>query len=282
DMIFRHLNAVTGRFSETSIHHVLFPMANEAAIDTELEERMGLAQTVCSLVLSIRKKENLKVRQPLQSVLIPVLNPAMMSQLQLVEDLVKAEVNVKKIEYLTETEGFIKKKVKPNYALLGKKLGPKMKLVSGAFSTFTDYQIQELERTGFATIPDGDDEIKIDIQEVEISAEDVPGWSVASDSGITVALDITLTDALLQEGMAREFVNRLQNIRKDSGLQLTDRIEVAWTGDQTFKTAIDIFKPYICAEILAEKLEWVPQLDNGTEIEVNEAKLQVQVNKKGE
>jgi isoleucyl-tRNA synthetase len=282
DRIFRNLNAVTGRFSESSIHHTLFPLANEMAIDTLLEERMSLAQVVCSLVLSIRKKENLKVRQPLQRVLIPVLNPAMMAQLKMVEDLVKAEVNVKNIEYLTETEGFIKKKVKPNYALLGKKLGQKMKAVSGALATFTDYQIQGLEKEGFTNISADGEEIRIDLQEVEISAEDVPGWSVAAFGNVTVALDITLTPELMQEGLAREFVNRLQNIRKDSGLQLTDRIEVAWTGDERTKTSLDIFKPYICAEILADKLDWVPELENGIEIEVNDANLKVQVRKKGE
>jgi isoleucyl-tRNA synthetase len=282
DQLFRHLNAVTGRFTESSIHHVTYPVANEAAIDTLLEERMELAQEVCSLVLSIRKKENLKVRQPLQKVMIPVLDPAMMAQLQKVEDLIKAEVNVKEVTYLTETEGFIKKKIKPNYARLGKKLGPKMKAVSAALATFTDYQIQALEKEGFSDIPLEDGTVRLDIEEVEISAEDVPGWSVASDGKVTVALDITLSEALVQEGIAREFVNRLQNIRKESGLQVTDRIEVKWSGTDNVKKAIDIFKPYICAEILADTLEWLPETENGTEIEVNEANLKVQVHKKGE
>ncbi len=282
DRIFRHLNAVTGRFSEQSIHHVLYPMANEAAIDTLLEERMALAQQVCSLVLSVRKKENLKVRQPLQKVLIPVMNAGMKAQLEKVEDLIKAEVNVKQLAYLTETEGFIKKKIKPNYALLGKKMGPKMKLVSVALATFTDSQIQDIEREGFCLLNLEGAEVRIEIGEVEISAEDVPGWSVATSGPLTVALDITLTAELQQEGFAREFVNRIQNIRKESGLQVTDKIEVAWTGDETYKTSLDIFKPYICAEILAENLEWVPQIENGTEIEVNDANLIVQVRKKGE
>jgi isoleucyl-tRNA synthetase len=282
DRMFRNLNSVSGRFAEHSVHHVLYPMVNELAIDTMLEERMGLAQQVCSLVLSVRKKENLKVRQPLQKVLIPVMNAGMMAQLERVEDLIKAEVNVKHIEYLTETEGFIKKKIKPNYALLGKKMGPKMKLVSGALVTFTDSQIQEMERDGFTLLDLEGQEVRINIEEVEISAEDVPGWSVAASGSITVALDITLTPELEQEGLAREFVNRLQNIRKESGLQVTDRIEVIWTGDEEYKTSLDIFKPYICAEILADSLGWVPQLENGTDIEVNEANLKVQVRKKGD
>ena len=282
DRIFRNLNVVSGRFDAESIHHTLYPKADESVIDAQLEERMELAQKVCSLVLSIRKKENLKVRQPLQKVLIPVLNPGMIEQLQRVEDLIKAEVNVKEISYLTETEGFIKKKVKPNYSLLGKKWGQKMKGISAALSTFTDYQIKQLEITGFTEIKVLNEEIRIDYQEVEVSAEDVPGWSVATDGVVTVALDIVLSPELEQEGLSREFVNRLQNIRKDMGLQLTDRIEVAWNGNETYKISVDIFKPYICAEILADNLQWMPELEDGIEIEVNEAKLKVQVRKKRE
>jgi isoleucyl-tRNA synthetase len=148
-------------------------------------------------------------------------------------------------------------------------------------STFGDFDIQQFEKQGFAAVVVDGEEVRIDIQEVEVTAEDVPGWSVATAGGVTVALDITLTPELVQEGVAREFVNRLQNIRKDSGLQVTDRIEVSWAGDETYKTSLDIFKPYICAEILADSLEWVPQLDNGTEIEVNDVNLKVQVRKKG-
>lgn len=281
DRIFRALNGVTRRFPEKSVHHVLYPLADEEVIDARLEERMNLAQNVCSLVLSIRKKENLKVRQPLQKVLIPVLNPAMMAQLQRVEDLVKAEVNVKSIEYLLETEGFIKKRVKPNYALLGKKLGGKMKAVSAALATFEDSEIQQFEQRGFALVHVQGEDVRIELQEVEVLAEDVPGWSVAAAEGVTVALDLTLTPELVQEGIAREFVNRIQNIRKEMGLQVTDRILVNWTGHEAFKSPFDTFKPYICAEILADRLEWVSQLDLGTEIEVNDVNINVQVRKKG-
>lgn len=282
DKIFRELNIVTGRFEEKSVHHALYPTPNEACIDPLLEERMALAQQVCSLVLSLRKKENLKVRQPLQRILIPVLNPGMMAQLQKVEDLIKAEVNVKKIEYLTETQGFIRKKVKPVFALLGKKLGGKMRAVSTALATFDDSMIFGLEQGGFTLIEVENETIRIDIHEVEISAEDVPGWSVASAGSITVALDITLTPELLEEGLAREFVNRLQNLRKDTGLQVTDRIEVLWSGDGTYKASLDSFKPYICAEILADKLEWVPQLVEGADVEINNVNFKVQVLKKGD
>jgi len=281
DALFVNLNKVTGRFETESVHHVLYPVANTAFIDPELEERMQLAQQVCSLVLSLRKKENLKVRQPLQKVLIPVLNAGMQTQLQRVEDLIKAEVNIKEIAYLTETEGFIKKKVKPNFARLGKKLGAHMKAVNQALANFTERQIAGFEAYGQTQVETGSETIVILLDEVEILAEDIPGWSVASSAGVTVALDITLTEPLVQEGIAREFVNRLQNIRKETGLQVTDRITVIFQGPEDYKTALEIFKPYICAEILADSLQYVPQMTDGTAIEVNEATMQVQVQKTG-
>ncbi len=281
DALFVNLNKVTGRFAADSVHHVLYPVGNPLVIDRELEERMQLAQQVCSLVLSLRKKENLKVRQPLQKILIPVLNAGMQTQLQKVEDLIKAEVNIKEINYLTETEGFIKKKVKPNFARLGKKLGGQMKAVSQALATFTDRQIADLEAQGKTSIDTDAEAIIILLEEVEILAEDIPGWSVASAGGVTVALDITLSEALVQEGIAREFINRLQNIRKETGLQVTDRIAVNFNGPNHFIAALDIFKPYICAEILADSLQYVPEVTEGTEIEVNEAAMKVQVLKTG-
>jgi isoleucyl-tRNA synthetase len=280
DAVFRQLNEVTGRFSEQSIHHVLFPKANLAAIDTDLEERMQLAQDATSLVLSIRKKVNIKVRQPLQKVLIPVLNPAMKHQLEKVEDLLKAEVNVKEIEYLTETEGFINKKVKANFALLGKKLGPNMKAVSAALAAFDQHQIAALERNGQTTIGVGGSDIDITLAEVEISADDIPGWSVASKGALTVALDITMTEDLRMEGEARELVNRLQNIRKDLGLELTDRIAVQWSGPENIVDSFDRFKSYICAEILADALTYLPELNDGNDIEINDLSLKVKVSKK--
>lgn len=280
DAVFRQLNEVTGRFSEQSIHHVLFPKANLAAIDTDLEERMQLAQDATSLVLSIRKKVNIKVRQPLQKVLIPVLNPAMKHQLEKVEDLLKAEVNVKEIEYLTETEGFINKKVKANFALLGKKLGPNMKAVSAALAAFDQHQIAALERNGQTTIGIGGSDIDITLAEVEISADDIPGWSVASKGTLTVALDITMTEDLRMEGEARELVNRLQNIRKDLGLELTDRIAVQWSGPENIVDSFDRFKSYICAEILADVLTYLPELNDGNDIEINDLSLKVKVSKK--
>jgi isoleucyl-tRNA synthetase len=220
------------------------------------------------------------VRQPLQKVLIPVLNPAMKEQLQQVEDLIKAEVNVKEMEYLTDTEGFIKKKIKPNFIALGKKLGPKMKAVSAALSAFNQQDIATLERDGHIELPLTDGPITLQLNEVDIAAEDIPGWSVANKGALTVALDITLTDELKQEGDARELVNRIQNIRKDQGFELTDRVDVKLSANNGLQNSVNRFKNYICAEILADSISWVSEITDGTQIEINDHPIIVSVTKK--
>lgn len=281
DAVFRNLNAVTNRFDVTSVHHADFPVANESAIDEVLEERMQLAQDVCSLVLSLRKKVNIKVRQPLQKVLIPVLDPNMKHQLELIEDLIKAEVNVKEMEYITDTEGIIKKKIKPNFKALGTKLGAKMKAAGALITGFGQHEIATIEKAGQIDLNLDGETITILLSEVEIAAEDIPGWSVAGKGSLIVALDITLTEELKQEGDAREFVNRIQNIRKESGFELTDRIFVTVLEAEGLKESIVKYNDYICREILADIIEWVPELSEGTEIEVNDNLLKVVVNKKG-
>jgi isoleucyl-tRNA synthetase len=282
DELFKNLNAVTGKHTEASVHHIKFPAFNAELIDMLLEERMQLAQDASSLVLSLRKKANIKVRQPLQKVLVPVLNPLMEQQLQQVEDLIKAEVNVKEIEYLTDTEGFIKKKIKPNFGALGKKLGAKMKGVTQALSNFSQHEISLFEKEGRYSIPvDKDEFVELSLSEVEISSEDIPGWTVASKGPLTVALDINVSPELVQEGDAREFVNRIQKIRKDSGFDVTDRIEVKVAANNGISQSLAKFNDYICAEILADKLELTSQIDDGTEIEVNDNQLKVIVLKKG-
>ncbi|NII24059.1 isoleucine--tRNA ligase [Pseudoflavitalea sp. X16] len=280
DMLFRNLNAVTGRHKEQSVHHALYPKANEAAIDSSLEERMQLAQDISSLVLSLRKKVNIKVRQPLQKILIPVLNPGMKDQVVRIEDLIKSEVNVKEIQYLTEDAGFIKKKIKPNYTALGKKLGGKMKAVAAALAGFSQEDIARLEKEGSISLFIDNEPLILQVNEVEIASEDIPGWMVANKDSLTVALDVTVTPELINEGNARELVNRIQKIRKDNGYELTDRIAVQVTNHQDLKQSIAQFNNYICAEILADTLELVPELPNGTEIEVNDISLKVFVIKK--
>ncbi len=279
DAIFANLNGVSGRDQSASVHHAPFPKVADAVIDTALEERMQLAQDASSLLLSIRKKVNIKVRQPLQKVLIPVLGPIMKTQLQKIENLIKAEVNIKEIEYLSDTEGFIKKKIKPNFIALGKKLGPKMKLVSAALAGFTQQDIATLEREGQIEIPLNGEAFMLKSDEVDIAAEDIPGWSVATNGALTVALDITLTEELRQEGEARELVNRIQNIRKEKGLNLIDRIDVKLSANDGLQQSVNHFKNYICAEILADSLAWVAEIADGIPIEVNEHQIIVSLTK---
>ena len=279
DAVFSNLNSVTGKHQVASIHHANFPIANEGFIDAALEERMQLAQDVCSLVLSLRKKVNIKVRQPLQKILIPVLDPAMQDQLVLIQDLITAEVNVKEIEYLTETEGIIKKKIKPNFKALGTKMGAKMKAAGAAITAMTGAQIATLEKTGEILLSIEGEELSIALTEVDITAEDIPGWSVASKGSLTVALDITISPDLQQEGDAREFVNRVQNIRKESGFALTDRIFVTLEHCDRLKESIVKYNDYICREILADSINWVDEVANATELDVNDNLLKVSITK---
>ena len=281
DAVFANLNAVTNRFNVASVHHADYPVCDETMIDPLLEERMQLAQETCSLVLSLRKKVNIKVRQPLQKVMIPVLDVQMKEQLEKMEALIKAEVNVKELEYITATQGVISKKIKANFKTLGAKLGASMKEAAAAIAGFTQDQIAALEMAGSIQLALSTGSVVIDMLDVDITAEDIPGWSVASKGKLTVALDITLSDELKQEGEAREFVNRVQNIRKESGFDLTDRIFVQLPEGTPLKPSIIKFNDYICREILADGIEWVVDLVSGTPIEVNDIALTVVVNKKG-
>ena len=285
DSLFRNLNAVTGRHTVESVHHADYPVANDQVIDEALEERMQLAQDTSSLVLSLRKKVNIKVRQPLQKLLIPVLTPDMQSQLEKVEELIRAEVNVKEVEYLSPDNTFIRKKIKPNFVALGKKLGPKMKAVSAALAAFNQEDIALLEKEGQYNLSVEGEPVILQASEVEISSEDIPGWTVANKGSLTVALDVTVSPELEAEGNAREFVNRIQKIRKDSGFELTDRIEVWVSATEGLKDSLARFKDYICAEILADRLEFTPELQAGTGpvtgIEINDVLLNVIVSKKG-
>jgi isoleucyl-tRNA synthetase len=281
DSVFRNLESVTGRFKAESVHHADFPVADESIIDISLEERMQLAQDVCSLVLSLRKKVNIKVRQPLQKIMIPVLDAGMKTQLEKIGDLIKAEVNVKEMEFITETEGVISKKIKANFKALGTRMGAKMKAVSAAIGGFSQVDISAIEKEGKFVLSIDGEPVTIELGDVDIVAEDIPGWSVANKGSLTVALDITLTEELKQEGEAREFVNRVQNIRKESGFELTDRIFVNVLESQELKPSIIKYNDYICREILADSIDWVPQMEEGTEIEINEILLKVVVNKKG-
>jgi isoleucyl-tRNA synthetase len=279
--LFRNLNGLTKRFEATSIHHIDFPKADPSKMDAALETRMQLAQDICSLVLSIRKKVNIKVRQPLQKILIPVLDPAMKLAIEQMEELILAEVNVKEINYITETEGVISKKLKPNFKLLGAKLGTKMKQASAVIAALSQQAISELERNGSLQIEVDGTSISLLINEVDIIAEDIPGWSVAVKGNLTVALDISLSEALLKEGNARELVNRVQNIRKEANFELTDKILLQIVDNPNLKDSINEFSEYICREILATQIDWVSSLEEGVDIEINEQKLRILVRQKG-
>jgi isoleucyl-tRNA synthetase len=280
DAVFQNLNAVTNRFNASSIHHIAYPKTNESVVDNALEERMQLAQDTCSLVLSLRKKVNIKVRQPLQKVMVPVLNMDMKHQLEKVEDLIKSEVNVKEFAYITETEGIIKKKVKAKFKTLGAKLGANMKEAAAQIANFNQHQIAELEQKGTLNLILETLNFDLSIEDVEITAEDIPGWSVASKGALTVALDIVITEELQKEGDAREFVNRIQTIRKESGFELTDRINVQVVDNKILASSINEYKNYICGEILADDIVWVNDLQGSvTEIDVNETLLKVLVKK---
>jgi len=280
DAIFQNLNAVTGRYKTGSVHHTDFPVADEMVIDALLEERMQLAQDASSLVLSLRKKINIKVRQPLQRILVPVSNAGIKQQFRKIEDLIKSEVNVKEIDYMEDNNGFISKKIKPNYVALGKRLGPKMKAVAAALASFTQEDIAKLEKEGSYSLLIENEPVILQVTDTDISSEDIPGWMVANKGSLTVALDVTVTPELVEEGNAREIVNRIQKIRKDNGYELTDRILVQLTQQKELAASVNKYNTYICAEILADKLEFVPEISHGTEIEVNDIPLKVFVTKK--
>ena len=281
DWLFNNLNEVTQRHAATSVHHTLFPDADRSLIDISLEERMQLAQDISSLILSLRKKVNIKVRQPLSKVLIPVLNPTIIGQIEKIRELVKSEVNVKEIRFITDTEGIISKKIKPDFQALGKKLGSKMKAVSFALEQFSQQDIVTLEKNGFTTLLIEGEPLILQANEVSITSEDIPGWIVAGKDGLTVALDIKITEELENEGNARELVNRIQKIRKDNGYDLTDRILVKMEKHQSIDASIEQFNDYICGEILADKLELVAELIGGTGVDVNDIALKILVIKKG-
>ena len=281
DSLYRNLNAVSNKESWTSVHHAMYPVAEEGWIDTALEERMSMAQDLCSLVLSIRKKVNIRVRQPLQKILIPISSEEMKIQLEKIEDLILAEVNVKEMEYLPADNDFIRKKVKANFVILGKKLGGKMKLAAVAIANLSQPEIRNLETFGSIDISIDGETLQILKDEVDIQSEDVQGWMVASKNALTVALDVSLTPELEQEGSARELVNRVQKIRKDLDLALTDRIKVEIQRHPNLESAFTQFNAYICAEILADKILFFDVLEQGEETDINGISLKINVTKNG-
>jgi len=256
DQLFNDLNAVTSKHSVISIHLADFPKVNKLCIDKTLEEQMELAQNTSSLVLGLRKKENLRVRQPLQKIMIPVLNRTFATNLEHVKELILSEVNVKELEILEEGSSVLVKSIKPNFKTIGPKYGKQMKSIAGLVATFSADDISTIEgNNGWQGQVDGTD-IALDMEDFEIVAQDIPGWLVSSENGLTVALDITLTDQLKSEGIARELVNRVQNLRKDSGLEVTDRIILNIDTNSNIQEAIKANKEYVCNEVLANDIQF--------------------------
>jgi isoleucyl-tRNA synthetase len=275
DKLYRDLTQTTGSESFESVHLAEFPKMVENFVDKSLESKMMKAQTVSSLVLSLRKKEMIKVRQPLQKVMIPVLDNKQRAEIEAVSDLIKAEVNVKEIELLDDASGILVKQIKPNFKTLGPRFGKDMGLISNEIQGFGQVQIAELERTGELVIGISGKSITLTLEDVEISSQDIEGWLVANSNGITVALDITISDELRKEGIARELINRIQNIRKDSGFEVTDKIVVKMENNLQVEEAVLANETYIKSETLTETLIFVPVLEKGIEIEFDEIKTRI-------
>ena len=250
-----------------SVHLSYWFHSNSSCIDADLEERMELAQQVTSLILSLRKKQNIRVRQPLQKVMIPVLDKKFQNQLEKVKDLILAEVNIKELMFLNDS-GIIKKRIKPDFKKLGPKFGQHMKAIASEINTFSQEQIEQLERAGSITLELSGGPISIDKSDVEISSDDIPGWLVASEGKVTVALDISISAELKNEGIARELVNRIQTIRKESGLEVTDRIRVQMQHHELITPAVEKNLQYICTEILAERFDILPVISEAGAFQV--------------
>jgi Isoleucyl-tRNA synthetase (EC 6.1.1.5) len=262
DQLYRDLNKVSGREEDMSVHLTRFPTANEALINRSLEERMDIAQRISSMILSLRRKEKLKVRQPLAKIIVPVLNDNFRKQFEAVESIILTEVNVKEVEYLTDSEGIIKKKIKPNFKTLGPKYGKLMKQIAAFVTQMNQHDIATFERNGcFAATIEGES-VELSPEDVEIISEDIPGWQVASEGALTVALDINVTPELRMEGIAREFINRIQNIRKESDFEVTDKIKLTIVRHPDLNESLERHSDYICNQTLALQLLLVDTIDN--------------------
>ncbi|PQA93536.1 isoleucine--tRNA ligase [Chryseobacterium shigense] len=277
DQLYQDLNKVTGKENGESVHLTDFPVADESLIDQDLVEKTHLAQNITSMVFSLRKKENVKVRQPLQKVLVPVLDAKTEQQILAVADLIKQEVNVKELQLINAEEAshLIIKQIKPNFKALGPKLGKDMKRVGGEIANLNTEQIASLEKEGKIDVQG----YEITLSDVEISTKDIPGWTVTSDGKTTVALDLTLTDELKSEGIAREFINRIQNLRKEKDFELTDRIKISIEENSPFIEDVRKNEEYISSEVLSNKIEIVSSLSNFNEIEIDEVNFKINVEK---
>ncbi len=270
DQLFLDLNAVTGKDKSESIHLADFPKANNALINKYLEDRMQLAQDISSMTLALRKKVNIKVRQPLQTIMIPVLEAQQKEYIETVKEIILSEVNVKEIRFVDDSTGILVKRVKPDFKKLGPKCGRNMKQVAAEIQAFSQEDISKFEKEGIFSFDIAGEKIQIAIDDVEVISEDIPGWLVTNNGNLTVALDITITDDLQKEGLARELINRIQNLRKTSGFEITDRISVQIKSVPQMEGAIADFGNYIASQVLADKIEMVAELSNASELDFEE------------
>ncbi|MAY84951.1 MAG: isoleucine--tRNA ligase [Flavobacteriales bacterium] len=272
DQLYRDLNKVSGKEDHNSVHLSYFPKSEASFIDVDLEQRMEIAQKLSSMILALRKKEGIRVRQPLQRIMVPILNPTFKRQLQDVESLILSEVNVKEVEYLEDTAGVLVKKVKPDFKKLGPRFGKDMKLVAAEVNQLSQEQIIELESKEVLNLELANgNQIELQSSDVEINSEDIPGWLVANEGQFTVALDIKLSDGLKEEGIARELVNRIQNFRKDAGFEVTDKIDLQIESRTGMDKAIQNNKDYICSETLAANLDLVDEIkEKNLKVEIDE------------
>ena len=278
EKLFLDLNSVTKLSPDDSVHLAHFPVVNEEAIDTELEARMRLAQLASSLVHSLRKKQKIKVRQPLSKILIPVLNEAKKNRLKKVEELIINETNVKTIDYLDDDTGILIKKIKPNFRTLGVKFGAQLKVITPKINSLIQTDIAQFESDGFFNIEIEGEMIELQLTDVEISSQDIPGWLVASEDGLTVALDINLTDVLKKEGLSRDIVNRIQNLRKDQNLEVQDKIDILYsTHDKLIKEAMEVHQQSIQQETQAKTILFNADLPNGISLDIDGAEIIIQL-----
>ncbi|MGK7389357.1 MAG: isoleucine--tRNA ligase [Candidatus Cyclobacteriaceae bacterium M2_1C_046] len=278
--MYQDLNKIAGRDKDESVHLTNFPHADESIIDKDLEERMSIAQTTSSLVHSLRKKHNIKVRQPLSRILMPEVNAHFKEQVKAVEDIILMEVNVKEIEFVSDSSDVLVKKIKPNFRKLGQQYGPKMKEISAAINILSPEQIAMLESEDRLELSIRDGSIELTSEDIEVSYADIPGWSVAREGKVTVALDIKVTDELQKEGLARDVINRIQNLRKDSGFDVQDKIHIQIERNGDFvNQALEEHKDYICGETQALSLVLEENIQNGKDLEIDEHNLVVKINK---
>ncbi|MBC2843552.1 isoleucine--tRNA ligase [Winogradskyella flava] len=279
DRLYLDLNAVTNKETFESVHLAEFPEVHTSAIDKTLERKMENAQTISSLVLSLRAKEKIKVRQPLQKIMIPIDNAQQKEEIEAVADLIKHELNIKDIELLEDASDILVKQIKPNFKVLGPRFGKDMKLISNVINAFSAEDIKKIEQNGVLDVEVNGKNITLEIDDVEITSQDIEGWLVANEGSLTVALDVTITEELRKEGIARELVNRIQNLRKDSGFEVTDRIDVQLQNDVQIAAAIASNEDYIKTETLTETLQIIDNVNNGIEIAFDEVNTKLFIQK---